>query len=89
MPHAIRLGDASDHGGQVISAAAVKTRIQGKPPATVGDLHVCPLPGHGVTPIVEGSGRVMIEGRPAAYAGCRTGCGAALIPSQTAVEVEP
>lgn len=57
--------------------------------ARAGDLHVCPIPGHGITPIINGSSRVMADGAPVAYEGCTTGCGAALIASATTVEVEP
>lgn len=57
--------------------------------ARAGDLHICPLPGHGTTPIVSGSSRVMADGMPVAYEGCVTGCGATLIASATIVEVTP
>lgn len=72
-----RLGDTSDHGGQIITGA-VRTMVNAIPAARKGDLHSCPLKGHGVTPIVTGSERTMIEGQPAARVGDTVGCGAVL-----------
>lgn len=72
-----RLGDRSDHGGTVISAASC-TYVNGIPVARMGDLHSCPLDGHGVTPITSGSGCVLIEGQPVARIGDTTGCGATI-----------
>lgn len=72
-----RLGDTSDHGGQIITGAA-RTFINGIPAARKGDLHSCPIEGHGITPIVTGSGKMNIEGQPAARVGDTTGCGAVI-----------
>jgi len=72
-----RLGDTSSHGGTIISGAT-RTFINGKPAARKGDLHSCPIDGHGVTPITTGSASVMIEGQPAARVGDVTGCGAVI-----------
>jgi uncharacterized Zn-binding protein involved in type VI secretion len=70
-----RMGDASDHGGVIISAAS-RTFINGKPAARKGDLHSCPR--HGVTPIVSGSETVIIEGKPAVRVGDVAACGAVI-----------
>jgi len=72
-----RLGDSSNHGGQIISGAA-RTLVNGKPAARKGDQHSCPLKGHGVTPITTGSSKTMIEGQPAARVGDSVGCGAVI-----------
>ena len=72
------LGSASDHGGRVITGQSTYL-IDDQPAACQGDLHECPIKGHGVTPILEGAANFLIDGRPAAYVGCRTGCGATLI----------
>ncbi|KPB71244.1 hypothetical protein ALQ51_03131 [Pseudomonas cannabina] len=37
--------------------------------ARLGDKHVCPLPGHGTTPIASASGDVNINGMGAARVG--------------------
>lgn len=86
MPSAVRQGDASSHGGTVISGAS-KVTIVGAPAARVGDSHSCPLQGHGVKPIVSGSGKVTIQGAPAARTGDATGCGASLIAGQSKVSI--
>lgn len=49
--------------------------------ARTGDLHFCPLPGHGVTPIVTGEPWVTVAGQSVACTDDETGCGAALIGS--------
>lgn len=79
-PAAARLGDTTDHGGSIISGAS-RTLINGIPAARKGDLHSCPIQGHGVTQIVTGSDSVDIEGSPAARIGDSTGCGAVIITS--------
>ena len=43
------------------------------------DLHVCPIPGHGVTPIVSGSLDTATDGRPNARMGDMAGCGAVIV----------
>jgi uncharacterized Zn-binding protein involved in type VI secretion len=86
MPSAARQGDASSHGGTVISGAS-KVTIVGAPAARVGDSHSCPLRGHGVKPIASGSGKVMIQGAPAARTGDATACGASLVAGQSKVSI--
>ncbi len=78
MPLIVRLGDTSSHGGTVISSAS-KWMCEGKLIARKGDLHSCPIPGHGVTPITAGSAKFKCEGDPVARHGDSTGCGATLI----------
>lgn len=77
-----RLGDSSSHGGSIITCAAVTT-TEGILTARVGDLHSCPIPGHGITPIVNGSGNFKTEGKITAVAGSVAGCGAVITPSST------
>lgn len=78
MPLIVRLGDTSSHGGTVISSAD-KWTCEGKLIARKGDLHSCPIPGHGVTSIVSGSSKFICEDDPVARTGDTTGCGATLI----------
>ncbi len=73
-----RMGDISSHGGIIVTGAA-RTLVGGRPAARMGDLHVCPIPGHGQTPIVTGALRTLIEGAPNARVGDKTGCGAVII----------
>lgn len=73
-----RLGDASSHGGRIVTSA-VRAMVNGIPVARMGDLHVCPIPGHGVTSIVTGSAATLVEGRPCARLGDLCGCGAVIV----------
>lgn len=78
MPLIVRLGDTSSHGGVVISSAS-KWQCEGALIARKGDLHYCPIPGHGVTQIMTGSEKWMCEDAEIARQGDVCGCGAALI----------
>lgn len=73
-----RLGDISSHCG-VIVTGAFRTVVNGRPAARLGDLHVCPIPGHGVTPILTGSLDTATEGLPNARIGDITACGAIIV----------
>ena len=73
-----RLGDTSNHGGTIITGAS-RTMVNGLPVARMGDLHSCPIPGHGVTPIFTGSLTTITEGKPNARIGDVTGCGATIV----------
>ena len=46
--------------------------------ARLGDKHVCPLPGHGTTPIASASGDININSMSAARVGDTCGCGAVI-----------
>lgn len=48
------------------------------PVARQGDLHSCPIPGHGTTEIITGSPS-QVEGQPVARVGDKAGCGATII----------
>ena len=80
MKKVIRIGDQSSHGGVVVSGAS-KTMMFGKAVALLGDKVSCPIPGHGVCPIVEGDPGWLVDGKPVALEGHKTACGAALISS--------
>lgn len=76
----IRLGDKTTHGGVVVSASPLHV-ILGIGIARVGDMVICPLPGHGTNPIIEGSPTFTIDGRQVALHGHHSACGCALISS--------
>lgn len=80
MRGVIRLHDATDHGGKVISASA-SMLIDGLPAALVGDLVSCPLPGHGVTQILPGNSSMVSNSRQIALHGFQAGCGCSLLSS--------
>ena len=44
--------------------------------ACVGDTHVCPIPGHGSSPILPNGSSILVDGKPVARVGDATGCGA-------------
>lgn len=84
----ITVGDATDHGGEVISGSPTH-KIAGRAIARVGDLVLCPeqYPGgkpHGVNEIVEGHPTYSVDGKAVAVEGCKTVCGCSLIGSVTA-----
>lgn len=79
MPYIIRLGDPTSHGGKVISADASDYIVDGIAIVRVGDQCSCPIPGHGVTKVIDGDPDYIVEGQPVAYAGHKAGCGATLI----------
>lgn len=81
MKNVIRLGDATTHGGKVISANATHFKIQGVPVACVGDACSCPVPGHTGCKIISGSEHHTVSGRQIAFDGDRLSCGAKLISS--------
>ena len=53
--------------------------MSGKPAARVTDPTACPVPGHGVNPIVDGSPNVLFDGLPAARQGDTSACGGAIV----------
>jgi len=81
VSQAVRLGDSSSHGGTVITASS-RVRVGGVLVARAGDLHSCPVPGHGITAITTGAARCKVEGSPVARDGDVVGCGAVLLASQ-------
>lgn len=75
MFNAARIGDASSHGGAIVSGAGT-VFINGSPAAIAGcSVATCALL-HGAAPVASGSASVFIEGAPAARLSDVTGCGA-------------
>ncbi len=77
----IVLGDKTSHGGTVIESSS-ESSIGGIRIARMGDMVACPVPGHGVNPIVTGDVTLLIDGKSSARVGDKTACGATLIASQ-------
>lgn len=75
----IRLDDKTDHGGKVISATS-GTTVMGKSAALEGDMTLCPQ-CKGQFPIKPDGAGARHEGKPYAYDGDVTACGAKLITS--------
>lgn len=76
----VLLGDKTTHGGKVISASANFT-VNGIKVALIGDLISCPVPGHGINPIVEGWPHRTFNGRAVVVDGCKCQCGCTVISS--------
>ncbi|WP_407642274.1 PAAR domain-containing protein [Caballeronia telluris] len=76
------VGDSTTHGGFVISGSDTMD-VLGRKVARRGDLVSCPLPGHGVNPIIEGSDMIFDNGVPVALHGHRSACGCTLIALST------
>ena len=78
MPNVARLGDSSDHGG-TLTTASEDTFANGIGVGRHGDLHDCPIEGHGVTAMNSDSD-VFVNGRPVVRIGVdHAGCGAAIV----------
>lgn len=75
----IRLGDKTSHGGAVIEASP-HSDIGGVGIARLGDKTSCPI--HGTSPIISGDATLIVDGKPAARHGDKTGCGAVLMAGQ-------
>jgi uncharacterized Zn-binding protein involved in type VI secretion len=81
MRNVIRLGDATSHGGKVISSSATHYKVHGVPVASVGDTCSCPIPRHDNCTITTGSPHHLIGGKQIAFDGDKLSCGAKLISS--------
>lgn len=73
-------GDKTDHGGTVIASATTATTF-GMPFARVGDKVICPK-CKVVATIIQGESTMIVMGKPQAYEGCYTSCGAKLVSVQ-------
>lgn len=80
MKGIIRVGDATSHGGKVITGADA-SKVMDRPVARQGDLCICPIEGHQNCVIAEGDSAFIVDGKPAAFDGHKTSCGATLISS--------
>lgn len=67
-------GDKLSSGGFIASGSDTMT-ILGRRVARVGDLVSCPLPGHGVNQLIEGSNMVTDNGKAVVMHGHRAACG--------------
>lgn len=79
MHKVTRLGDICDHGAVVITASQTST-VDGIPRARIGDLVACPIPNHGINPIVAQLGSTTTtDGRKQSHVTSITACGAMLV----------
>ena len=74
-----RVGDHSNHGGVIISSPISNKYDNGAQIAVIGALHACPIPFHGVTPIISSPiVTVNFDNITAAMIGSVAGCGAVM-----------
>jgi uncharacterized Zn-binding protein involved in type VI secretion len=77
MSNIAKLGDQSDHGGTIIQASGGFT-VDDIAGVVDGDLHQCPIHGHGTTSITA-TGNATGNGRGIVRSGDKAGCGATII----------
>lgn len=77
MAAVARLNDTSSHGGSIISASA-NVKANGRGVARQGDLHQCPIPGHGTTSLTAVVTSENANGRKIITVGATAGCGAVI-----------
>ncbi|CAG9220341.1 conserved hypothetical protein [Burkholderia vietnamiensis] len=81
MLNAIRMGDSTDHGGEVVEASPIM-RINGRGVARKGDKIKCPIhPDVNPNVIEEGDPNIKDHGVPIARQGHLGTCGCRLISS--------
>lgn len=75
-----RLGDTSNHGGVIITCSG-DVKVNGIGAVRQGDLHSCPVPGHGVTPMshITSTTNWRVNGRAGINEGDIAGCGAKIV----------
>lgn len=73
-----RIGDISSHGGVIAGPGSMTVLAGGFPVARLGDMHVCPIPYHGATPLFSMS-TVLADGLPVVRVGDAAGCGAVIV----------
>ncbi|MEX3954928.1 PAAR domain-containing protein [Trinickia sp. EG282A] len=76
----IRVGDSTSHGGRVETGSDMSD-VMGRAVARRGDRCSCPIAGHESSVIAEGDPDFIVDGKPAAFDGHKTSCGAMLISS--------
>lgn len=84
MPQVVKLNDASDHGGKMIQASGDYT-VDGVQGCVHGDMHQCPIRGHGTTP-VSATGDSTAAGKGILRTGDKAGCGATITGTGSATE---
>lgn len=79
-----RLGDTSDHGGTIVSASP-DTFANGIAIARSGDMHSCPIAGHGVTAITSSSTTLVNQKGVVRATVDQAGCGAKIVTGSPTV----
>jgi uncharacterized Zn-binding protein involved in type VI secretion len=77
MPALVRLNDPSNHGGKMITATGNFT-VNNKGGCVQGDMHQCPINGHGTTPVTATTSKATSNGKGLLRVGDKAGCGATI-----------
>ena len=72
-----RLGDPSSHGGTIIGPCSPTVTVDGLRVARTGDMHQCPITGHGTTALT-GTSPAKVDGSNIVCVGDTAGCGASI-----------
>jgi uncharacterized Zn-binding protein involved in type VI secretion len=81
----VRINDTSDHGGYMITASG-RFRNQGLNVCLDGDMHVCPIRGHGQTAVRASTNTVRSRRRGILRVGDQADCGATIITGSQKVK---
>lgn len=73
---------ALTHGATIITASPDRY-VNGQPVPRLGDLVSCPIPGHGINPIVSVVVTQQTDGKQDAHLAATTACGAMIISGST------
>lgn len=82
MPEIVKLNDPSDHGGKMIQASGGFT-VDDIDGCVSGDIHQCPIRGHGNTPVSSSSPHTA-NGKAILRTGDKAACGATITGSGSA-----
>lgn len=85
MRNPVCLGDATSHGGVVITATS-SLDLEGRPAALLHDRVSCPV--HGENRIIEAGDDLFDGDRPIVVDRCKTECGSYVIASESGVVIE-
>ena len=75
---------STTHGGTPVTSATKET-AESNLVLRITDHISCPISGHGLTTITQGSSTVMAEGLGVSYNAATTSCGATIINGATSV----
>ncbi len=70
------LNSTSSHGGVMSSASGSHATTPQGAVCVEGDLHNCPIQGHGITPVTSVATKTMVNGKLVIINGSVAGCGA-------------
>ena len=82
MAEIVRINDPSNHGGRMVTATGGFT-VNGLAVCVNGDMHECPIEGHGTTSVTASHTQFGTDGKPVLVTNDIAGCGAAISSGST------